>query len=167
MTLPIRRTAPRAATMRSSALARAAGVSTDTLRFYERRGLLPRPPRDANGYRRYPPDALQRVLMIQRALDAGFTLVDLQRILRVRDAGGVPCREVLTIASARLRELDDRIAALVDVRKRVGALVSSWRRTLDATPAGTRARLLEALASDGPGRPSSRRRKASPTRPCD
>jgi DNA-binding transcriptional MerR regulator len=154
-------------TMRSGALARAAGVSTDTLRFYERRGLLPRPPRDANGYRRYPADALHRVVMIQRALDAGFTIADLQRIFRVRDAGGVPCRDVLTIASARLRELDDRIAALVDVRKRVGALVSSWRKTLDATPAGTRARLLEALATDNPRRQSPRRRKTPLRRPSD
>ena len=154
-------------TMRSGALASAAGVSTDTLRFYERRGLLPRPPRDANGYRRYPADALPRVVMIQRALDAGFTIADLQRILRVRDAGGVPCRDVLTIATARLRELDDRIAALVDVRTRVGALVSSWRKTLDATPAGTRARLLEALATDNPRRPSIRRRKPPLRRPCD
>ena len=154
-------------TMRSGALARAAGVSTDTLRFYERRGLLPRPPRDANGYRRYPTDALQRVVMIQRALDAGFTIADLQRIFRVRDAGGVPCRDVLTIASARLRDLDDRIAALVDVRKRVGALVTSWRKALDATPAGTRARLLEALVTDHPRRPSMRRRKTSLRRPSD
>jgi len=153
--------------MRSGALASAAGVSTDTLRFYERRGLLPRPPRDANGYRRYPADALPRVVMIQRALDAGFTIADLQRILRVRDAGGVPCREVLTIASARLRELDDRIAALVDVRTRVSALVSAWRKTLEATPAGTRARLLEALATDNARRPSMRRRKTSLRRPSD
>jgi DNA-binding transcriptional MerR regulator len=154
-------------TMRSGALARAAGVSTDTLRFYERRGLLPRPPRDANGYRRYPDDALQRVVMVQRALDAGFTIADLQRILRVRDAGGVPCRDVLTIASARLRELDERIAALVDVRKRVGALVSSWRKTLDATPAGTRARLLDVLAADNTRRTPLRRKKTSLRRPSD
>jgi DNA-binding transcriptional MerR regulator len=153
--------------MRSGALARAAGVSTDTLRFYERRGLLPRPPRDANGYRRYPDDALQRVVMVQRALDAGFTIADLQRILRVRDAGGVPCRDVLTIASARLRELDERIAALVDVRKRVGALVSSWRKTLDATPAGTRARLLDVLAADNTRRTPLRRKKTSLRRPSD
>ena len=136
--------------MRSSALARLAGVSTDTLRFYERRGLLARPPRDANGYRRYPPEALQRVTMIQRALDAGFTLNDLERILRVRDAGGAPCREVLAIASLRLRELDDRITVLVGLRKRVGSLVSSWRKQIDGTPVGMRARLLDALAAAAP-----------------
>ena len=150
-------------TMRSSTLARQAGVSTDTLRFYERRGLLARPPRDANGYRRYPPDALQRVVMIQRALDAGFTLGDLERILRVRDAGGVPCREVLSIASSRLKELDERIASLIDLRTRVGALVTSWQTSLDATPAGIRARLLETLAAHAsPGRAGSERPRPRP-----
>ena len=82
------------ATMRSGVLARLAGVSTDTLRFYERRGLLPRPPRDASGYRRYPSSALTRVRVIQQALDAGFTIVDLARVFGQRDAGGAPCREV-------------------------------------------------------------------------
>ncbi len=141
--------------VRSGALARAAGVSADTLRYYERRGLLPRPPRDASGYRRYPPEAVQRVIVIQRALDAGFSLAELTRILRQRDAGGVPCREVFAIAAARLQDLDDRIAALIDLRDRLGTLVSTWRRTLDATPAGTRARLLDTLGA-APLTPSAR-----------
>ena len=64
-------------TLRSGALASLAGVSTDTLRYYERRGLLPQPPRDANGYRRYPQAALMRVRVVQQALDAGFTVEDL------------------------------------------------------------------------------------------
>jgi DNA-binding transcriptional MerR regulator len=138
------------ATMRTGALAKRAGISTDTLRFYERRGLLARPPRDANGYRRYPADALQRVTIIQRALDAGFTLEDLGRILRQRDAGGAPCREVFAIASLRLRELDERIAALTELRGRIGRVVAAWQRTLDRTPAGARARLLETLATAPP-----------------
>jgi DNA-binding transcriptional MerR regulator len=138
-----------AAGLRSGALARASGVSSDTLRYYERRGLLPRPPRDPSGYRRYPPDAVQRVIVIQRALDAGFSLAELSRILKQRDAGGAPCREVFAIAAARLQELDERIASLVDLRDRLGKLVSSWRLTLDATPAGMRARLLDTLGYPG------------------
>ena len=80
-------------TLRSGALASLAGVSTDTLRYYERRGLLPQPPRDANGYRRYPEAALMRVRVVQQALDAGFTVEDLSRVLKQRDAGGAPCRK--------------------------------------------------------------------------
>jgi DNA-binding transcriptional MerR regulator len=145
------------APLRSGELARAAGVSPDTLRHYERRGLLSRPLRDGNGYRRYPPDALQRVNVIQRALDAGFTLAELARVLRQRDAGGVPCREVLAIASARLADLDQRIAGLIDLRARLTTLVAAWTRTLDRTPAGTRARLLDTLGT-APRAPSRRGR---------
>jgi DNA-binding transcriptional MerR regulator len=144
-----KRTTERAA-LRSGELARTAGVSPDTLRHYERRGLLPLPLRDANGYRRYPPDAVRRVIVIQRALDAGFTLAELARVLKQRDAGGVPCREVLAIASARLVDLEERIDGLIDLRDRLTSLVTTWKRTLDRTPAGTRARLLDTLGAAPP-----------------
>jgi DNA-binding transcriptional MerR regulator len=133
--------------LRSGALARLTGVSSDTLRFYERRGLLPRPPRDTSGYRSYPAEAVDRVRMIQGALDAGFTLVDLTRILKQRDAGGVPCREVFTLASARFAELEERLAALTLLRDRLERVLDDWRRQLDATPANSRARLLERLSA--------------------
>ncbi|HET7217183.1 MAG TPA: MerR family transcriptional regulator [Vicinamibacterales bacterium] len=124
-----------------------AGVSTDTLRVYERRGLLPAPARDANGYRRYSPAAIERVRIIQAALDAGFTLAELSRILRQRDEGGAPCREVFSIASARLSELNDRIAALSALRDRLERTIGDWERTLAVTPRGARARLLDGLAA--------------------
>ena len=92
------------------------GISADTLRHYERKGLLAAPQRAANGYRVYPPAALQRVRVIQRALDMGFTLDDLTRVLRQRDAGGAPCGQVRAIAERRLEELDARIASLLDLR---------------------------------------------------
>jgi len=57
----------------------------------------------------------------------------------------VPCREVLAIASARLADLDERIAGLIDLRERLTSLVTAWKRSLDRTPAGTRARLLDML----------------------
>jgi DNA-binding transcriptional MerR regulator len=85
--------------------------------------------------------------MIQHALDAGFTLADLARILKQRDAGGVPCREVLAIASARLAELDQRVAMLTNLRDRLEKALGEWRRQLDATPPGKRARLLESLSA--------------------
>jgi DNA-binding transcriptional MerR regulator len=149
-----------AAPMRSGVLARLTGVSTDTLRFYERRGLLPKPPRESSGYRRYPPAAIARVRLIRRALDAGFTIDDLARILKQRDAGGAPCREVLDIATKRLGELEARIADLRDLHQRLRAVIGGWARQLAATPAGQRARLLDALAAHdlpGPRQASIRR----------
>ena len=146
----------------SSEAALQAGVSTDTLRVYERRGLLPAPARDANGYRRYSPEAVARVRMIQAALDAGFTLSELSRILRQRDGGGAPCREVLSIASTHLAELDARIAALSTLRDRLRQTVGQWEEQLSTAPRGSRARLLEgpaaAVAPDS--RPRGSRRGA-------
>lgn len=74
--------------LRAGQLARRAGVSTDTLRHYERKGVLPIPRRTAKGYRQYPHQALERVRLIQRALAIGFTLDELAGILKVRDREG-------------------------------------------------------------------------------
>jgi DNA-binding transcriptional MerR regulator len=134
-------------TLRSGELASLAGVSTDTLRYYEGRGLLPRPPRSANGYRRYPRAALVRVRVIQQALDAGFTIEDLARVFKQRDAGGAPCREVLRIAHTRLGELDERIAGLSALRRQLGRVIGEWEARLAITPAGRQAGLLDGLAN--------------------
>jgi DNA-binding transcriptional MerR regulator len=85
--------------------------------------------------------------MIQHALDAGFTLADLSRILKQRDAGGVPCREVFAIASVRLAELSERVIALTNLRDRLEKVLHEWQRQLDATPPGKRAKLLEGLSA--------------------
>jgi DNA-binding transcriptional MerR regulator len=67
------------------------GVSSDTLRHYERKGLLPAPARTPAGYRRYPPDTVARVQLVQRALLVGFTLDQLAQVLRDRDRACGPC----------------------------------------------------------------------------
>ena len=77
--------------MRSGELAQRSGVSTDTLRHYERMGLLARPQRTLGGYRAYEPQALDRVLVVRRALSIGFSLCELAAIFRIRDCGGAPC----------------------------------------------------------------------------
>ena len=106
--------------------ARAAGVSADTLRHYERLGLLPGIRRSANGYRRYPPATIGRVLLIQRALVIGFSLDDLRRVLAVRDRGGAPCRTVRAMVGERLDALTQRIDALLALREELRALVGQW-----------------------------------------
>jgi MerR family Zn(II)-responsive transcriptional regulator of zntA len=73
-------------TLRSGALADAAGVSPDTIRHYERIGVLQRASRTDSGYRVYPASALERVLVVQRALRIGFTLAELAEVLKARDA---------------------------------------------------------------------------------
>jgi DNA-binding transcriptional MerR regulator len=98
--------------MRSGELARRAGVSADTIRHYERLGLLKAPPRTQSGYREYPREALDRVRLIRRALAVGFSLSQLAEILRVRDRGGIPCRTVFAGAQSKLEQLDPVVAGL-------------------------------------------------------
>jgi len=128
-------------------VARAAGVSTDTLRHYERKGSLPEVTRTAAGYRRYSAAMVERVLLIQRALVVGFSLPDLQRVLSVRDRGGAPCRSVRDLVGKRLAELNERIEELVRLREELRVLLDEWDRTLAKTPQGQRAHLLESLGS--------------------
>lgn len=141
--------------LRSTELARAAGVSPDTLRHYERKGLLPTAHRSSNGYREYPAEAHARVRLVRRAVALGFTLDELARIIRVRDQGGAPCREVRALAAAKLASLEERVKELQGACDRLRSVLERWDSLLDVTPAGKRALLLDALEGlVEPGHPS-------------
>ena len=111
-------------------VARATGVSTDTLRHYERKGLLPGVTRTAAGYRRYSAATVERVLLIQRALVVGFSLADLKRVLGVRDRGGAPCQSVRALVGERLEGLNQRIEELLTLRDELRLLLAEWDRTI-------------------------------------
>jgi DNA-binding transcriptional MerR regulator len=130
-----------------SALARLARVSPDTLRHYERKGVLPVPPRTPNGYRRYPPEALARVQLVRRALVVGFTLAELARVLRERDAGGAPCRKVRDLVASRFAALEQRLEELTALRDDLRQVLDEWDTRLVTTKPGTQARLLDGLAT--------------------
>jgi DNA-binding transcriptional MerR regulator len=152
-------------TLAPSQVARATGVSTDTLRHYERLGLLSRVARTPAGYRRYSLPTVDRVLLIQRALVVGFSLNDLKRVLTIRDNGGVPCRGVRELVGRRLDSLEDRIQELMRLRDELRLLVKEWDATLSATPSGQPARLLETLgATVAIEQARHKRRRAVPTR---
>lgn len=152
---------PRAASISIGELGKKAGVSPDTLRHYEKNGVLPAPERSSNGYRLYPESALERVTLIRRALSVGFTLKELSRILGERDRGGAPCRGVRALAGEKLADVDRRLVELQAVREELHRLVEEWDARLSATPEGKRAGLLESLA--GHAGKSVRNRK--PLRP--
>ncbi|MEP6946427.1 MAG: heavy metal-responsive transcriptional regulator [Acidobacteriota bacterium] len=134
---------------RAGELAAAAGVSTDTLRHYERMGVLPRPPRSSNGYRSYPAAAFERVMMIRRAVAVGFTLGELAAILNEFDRGGAPCAKVRELAAEKLADVDEQLKALKVVRSQLKGMVGDWDARLAATPAGERATLLANLPDTG------------------
>lgn len=127
-------------------LASTAGISTDTLRHYERSGVLPAPARTRAGYRRYPAHAAQRVALIRRALAIGFSIKDLSRVFKERDAGGAPCRKVRGIVSERLSRIDAEMSALAALKAELVALLEDWDAKLAQTPKGSQAKLLETLA---------------------
>lgn len=130
--------------LRSGELAREAGVSADTLRHYERRGLLARPRRLANGYRLYPESAVARVRLVQKGLALGLSLDELVAVLRDRDAGRPPCERVRAAAGRTLDEVDRQIGELERFRKELSGILAEWdaRR---ASGTGAALRLLESV----------------------
>src|SRR5262245_27942004 len=120
--------------LRSGELSRILGVSADTLRHYERKGLL-KPRRAPNGYREYPRHAVERVRLIRSALAIGFKLDELERILKTRDAGGAPCRHVRELAAAKLDEIETLVRELTAVRDELRGLIKDWDRRLESVEA--------------------------------
>ncbi len=133
--------------LRSGTLAKLVGISPDTLRLYERKGLLLAPLRSANGYRCYSPDSLSRIRLIRAALSIGFTLEELGRILKIRDAGGAPCHKVRELATSKLHGLEQHIRELSELRDRLREILRTWDGLLAQTSRHKRAGLLEALAA--------------------
>lgn len=128
------------------ALGDASGVSADTIRHYERLGLLPRTVRTTAGYRRFPPESVERVHLIQQALTVGFSLRELAGVLARRERGEPPCRRVRALVGDRLDALERRLLELTTLRDEMRGLVRDWDARLARTPLGHRARLLDVLA---------------------
>ena len=140
--------ARRSGSLSSGELADSAGVSRDTLRHYERKGVLPRPLRGHNGYRQYPPEALERVQLVRRALSVGFTLDELAKVLKVRDSGGAPCEEVRRLAAQKLLNIQDQLRELTELRDNLQETLKDWDARLARRARGKRAHLLESLSGD-------------------
>ncbi|MGH9775056.1 MAG: MerR family transcriptional regulator [Candidatus Acidiferrales bacterium] len=136
--------------LRSGRLASLAGVSPDTLRFYEREGLLLAPQRSTGGYRLYSQDALHRVRLIRGALALGFRVSELAGILRARDSGAAPCHLVRSMAAEKLNELELRIASLLRLKKLLTVTLRHWDKLLQKSGRTKRAGLLEAFVAAHP-----------------
>lgn len=143
------------APLRSGELARLTGVSADTLRHYEKLGILPASPRTESGYRMFPPSAVERVQLVQRSLQLGFSLKELAEILRTHDGGGVPCHRVLNLAEQKLQSLETQIRDLCKTQRYMRSLVHAWRRELKHTAPGSKGKLLHSLVGQGKGSPAN------------
>ena len=92
--------------------AREAGVNVQTLRYYERRGLLPRPARRGSGYREFSPDAVQIVRFIKRAQELGFSLAEIRELLLLQDTETKACPQVRDLLKRRLATVRKKISDL-------------------------------------------------------
>lgn len=104
-------------------VAKLAGVNLQTVHYYERRGLLPRPPRTGSNYRTYPEDAVRRVQFIKRTQELGFTLKEIMELLSLRAAPRTQCADVRDHAEAKVRDIDDKVQALRAMRKALSKLI--------------------------------------------
>jgi DNA-binding transcriptional MerR regulator len=141
--------------LRSGEIARLAGVSADTIRHYERLGILPKAERTLSGYRMYASDAVERVRLAQRAIQLGFSLSELAEILQTRDTGGVPCHRVLSLTEEKLHSLGQQIEELRQTQSYMRRLVRDWRKKLKHTPPGGRAMLLHSLVDKPKAKPAT------------
>lgn len=99
------------------ALAKSSGVGVQTIRFYERKGLLPAPPRRESGYRQYGPKDATRIRFIKRAQDVGFTLSEIQELLEMNTSPRATCSDVKMKADLKLAEVNAKIKDLQRMRK--------------------------------------------------
>ena len=111
--------------LRVAELAGALGLSPDTIRYYERAGLLPPPARTPAGYRAYDVGAVDRLRFIQGAQRLGLKLRDIADLLAIRDTGVCPCEPAERLLRRRLAELDSEMARLAELRVQMVAMIEA------------------------------------------
>ena len=133
-------------TLRSGALAKLVGLSPDTLRHYERMGVLPSAARTTAGYRLYPTSAVMRVRVVQNALRIGLTLTELAEVLKARDAGGAPCQRVFQLAQDKLQKVSTDIKALKQTERYLKKVLRDWEKRMRQAGPKQRSSLLYSLS---------------------
>jgi MerR family transcriptional regulator, mercuric resistance operon regulatory protein len=126
------------------------GANVETIRYYERVGLLPVPVRSAGGYRLYGRDDLKRLHFVRRARALGFSIEQVRTLLRLADERKRPCAEVRVVAEAHLKVVRAKIADLRTMEKVLQATVAGC-----ATGRSAHCAVIEALDRDGSNAPIS------------
>lgn len=106
-------------------VARRAGVGVETVRFYERQGLIEEPPRRPSGYREYGDDVVSRLGFIRRAKELGFTLKEIKELLSLRRDPSTPAPDVKRMAEAKIADIETKIRTLQKMKKALGKLTSA------------------------------------------
>ena len=126
-------------------LAKRANVNVETIRYYERRGIIPEPPRRESGYRQYPDDAVARIQFVKRAQELGFTLKEIQELLNLRVDPETPCAVVKNRADLKIMDIEEKLRSLKRIKKALNQLAASCsgRGPVGDCP------ILQALGGDG------------------
>ena len=124
-------------------LAKLSGVRPDTIRFYERSGLLPKPSRTTSGYRIYNNAALNQVHFIRKAQSLGFSLDEIQRIMNLRGHGKETCRCVIAMAEATLAETEAKLKDLQQFRDAFAHHLALWKQNSKSKARAEFCRLIE------------------------
>ena len=126
-------------------VAKRAGVNVETIRFYEREGLIGEPKRRASGYRQYAPDVVRRIRFIQRAKELGFSLREVGELLSLRVSRDQTCADVKARTVGKIADIDGKIAVLTRMRSALEKLGASCvgRGPVSECP------ILDALDDDG------------------
>jgi DNA-binding transcriptional MerR regulator len=140
--------------LRIGEVSKRSGIGIEALRFYERSGLLERPPRTGSGYRVYDEAVLERLTFIKQAQALGFSLDEVKRIMDDARAGRSPCDEVREIVRRRLSELDERMREMRRYRAAIAKTLEEWDRGGQAP--GYICGLIEG-AQVGPAQPHDQR----------
>ena len=131
-------------TLKIGQVAQQADVNIETVRYYEREGLIPEPPRRPSGYRQYSPDYVQRIKFIKHAQYLGFSLKEITELLALRIEPDTACNEVKQQTEAKIAAIETKIHTLQQMQRVLTDLVTSCdqRQLTDACP------ILKALESD-------------------
>ena len=122
--------------MKIGELARGAGTTTKTIRFYEQGGLLPDPPRSASGYRAYGPDDVERLDFIRRAKRLGLSLEEIKGVLQLNDRDEPTCVHVRALLGEKIRRLEQVVRDLREFRIELLALRDQAGEMVDCHPTG-------------------------------
>lgn len=124
-------------------LARETGVNIETIRYYERRGLIPEPPRRVSGYREYTPEYIERIRFIKRAQALGFTLKEISELLAVAD-GKPACKDIRKFAEDKVKDIEARIYDLQNIQTVLNDLIKKClsKKKISECP------IIESLSQD-------------------
>jgi len=111
--------------MRIGQVASAAGVGVETVRYYERKGLITQPPRFSRGVRRYPPETVQCIRFIRKAQTLGFSLKEIVELLQLRTDGSADCADIQRRARIKRDEVDAKIGHLQHIRQALDELITT------------------------------------------